>query len=57
MVVFEVGKGGNAQSKFEDRISGEGGPLCMGAVALRKGRPNGDRGDILRDGDALTGVN
>lgn len=57
--VFEVGNGGKGESRFEDNGSGDGG-LCMGAVALRIGFPNGDcrpyPGDILLDGEALTGV-
>ena len=56
-----VGKGGNAQSKFEERGSGDGGLLAKGAVALRKGLPKGDRrpsiGDIVLEGESLMGVN
>ena len=57
-----VGNGGNAQSRLEDSSSGEGGARCIGAVALLDGmgRVKGDRGvdgEILRDGEALTGVN
>jgi len=39
-----VGKGGKAQSRFEESISGEGGARCKGAVALLRGRPKGDLG-------------
>ena len=58
-----MGKGGNAQSRFDERSSGDGSPRGIGAVALRKGLPKGDRdpsfgviGEILRDGEELTGV-
>lgn len=56
-----VGKGGKAQSRFEERSSGDGGLLAKGAVALRRGLPNGDRwrsiGDIALEGEPLLGVN
>lgn len=58
-----VGNGGKAQSRFEERGSGEGGARYIGAVALRSGLAKGDRrpsawnGDALRDGEALIGVN
>jgi hypothetical protein len=56
---FEVGNGGKAQSKFDERISGDGGAgRNMGAVALRIGLANGDRdlspgvaGETPIDGD------
>lgn len=60
---FTVGNGGNAQSRFDERSCGEGGPRNIGAVALRRGLPNGDRdpsfgvkGEMLREGEELTGV-
>jgi hypothetical protein len=63
VAVFAGGNGGNAQSRFNERSSGEGGTRSIGAVALRVGLPNDDRrpslgviGDALRDGEALTGV-
>ena len=61
-----MGNGGNAQSKFEDRGSGDGRLAFTGAVALLVGGgglPKGDLvpsfgvlGEPLLDGDALTGV-
>lgn len=58
-----VGKGGNAQSRFEESGSGDGVLRIIGAVPLRIGRPKGDWrpsfgviGDALLDGDKLTGV-
>jgi hypothetical protein len=49
-------------SRFDDKTSGDGG-RCIGSVALRNGLANGDRdpslgvrGDMLREGDKLTGV-
>ena len=59
MFDLAVGKGGNAQSRFEDKISGDEGARIKGAVALLIGLANGDRGVIgetLRDGEELTGV-
>jgi len=60
---FVVGKGGNAQSRFEESSSGDGGRFT-GAVLLRIGFPKGDRGgpslgvmgETLREG-VLAGVN
>ena len=58
-----MGKGGKAQSRFDERGSGDGRPRGRGAVALRRGFPKGDRdpsfgvkGERLRDGEELTGV-
>jgi hypothetical protein len=61
-----MGNGGNAQSRLDEGASGEGRTPFKGAVELRKskGLPSGDflpplgvLGEVLREGDALTGVN
>lgn len=59
---FDVGNGGNAQSKFDDIGSGDGGPydrLGGGISGLPKGdcRPPGVMGDPVREGPELAGVN